>query len=187
MLYRGLVVEKQIKSRRGKTIHSPGPDDPIHIDTLNVVTTISSYLLGLPVFISGDGFLRDASQKRGKLEKNAKISEAVHLLIKYLEQFHDHAIYFWLDDTGAATELILNELHLSTSDWKSKPITEISQQVDKMLISTPGGVICSSDSGIIDKANSQLFDLAKHTLISAFDPEFIAIQKTYKSWYILCD
>lgn len=180
ILYRGVVSETKIKSRVTKAVQLPQVGDSIHIDALNVITTISSYLLGLPVFIARDGFLRDASQKRGNLEKNAKIRDAVQLLLKYLEQFHYHAIKFWLDDTGAATELIMHEIRQFTSNWKKQPKTEISQKIDKRLIELPNGVICTSDSVIIDEADCKVFDLAKHTILAAFNPDFIDLEKTYK-------
>jgi hypothetical protein len=180
MLYRGVVSAETVASRKSKTIYLQEFRKPIYIDTLNVITTISSYLLGLPVFISMDGFLRDASQKRGELEKNPKIADAVELLMRFLGQQDIPEIHFWLDDTGRATQTILDEIHKNSTTLTKKVKTEILKNVDKALKEASGGVICTSDSVIVDEFKSQVFDLAKHVIINAFSPDFIDLSTINK-------
>ena len=62
MLFRGVALEPLIMKRKSKIIKNPDPDADYMIDGYNVIRTIGSYLIGNLVFVSMDGFLRDASE-----------------------------------------------------------------------------------------------------------------------------
>ncbi len=177
MLYRGVVHSTVIQNRRKKFTDNPGKKPFFFIDGLNVITTVSSYLLGLPVFIAMDGLLRDASQKRGRLEDNPKIDEAVGLIQKYFLAINPENIVYYLDKAGAATEQSKKAIQQYSAQFQHPPKFEIPDQVDKKLIHIPNGMICTSDSGIIDACNTFVFDLARHVIDYFYHPDYIDINK----------
>ena len=77
MLFRGVALEAVIKKRNSKIIKSPDPYADYMIDGYNVIRTIGSYLIGNLVFVSMDGFLRDASEIHKKSIKEDVIYKAI--------------------------------------------------------------------------------------------------------------
>jgi len=173
ILYRGVVLSSISNSRKQKLITPEKKLSPIFIDGCNVITTISSYLLGLPVFIAMDGLLRDAANKRGELENNPKLPEAIDLVLKYLSERNLHHPLFYLDQqvkNSAETE----QLIMRSSYAKFVlPDCRQSKNVDDELIAMTDGTVCSSDSEIIDKTKATVFDLAQNLLKCFFTPNFV--------------
>lgn len=184
ILYRGIARSTDIQFRKTKLTENPGGKPIFFIDGLNVITTMSSYLLGLPVFIAMDGLLRDASRKRGKLEENARMIEAVGLIQKYLLTLNPARIIYFLDKTGTATEQAKKAIQQNSAKFRQPVQIEIPDQVDKKLIEIEHGIICSSDSGIIDLCRADVFDLARHVLHHFYSPDIPDLREwsnqTYK-------
>ena len=62
MLYRGVCSRDESLNRKNKKLAALPENAVLHIDGYNVIRTIGSYLSGKQVFISVDGFLRDAAE-----------------------------------------------------------------------------------------------------------------------------
>lgn len=180
MLYRGIVADDIARLRQSKKITRIGKEMILHIDCLNVITTVSSYLLGLPVFISLDSILRDASLKRGKLEKNPKLAESINLIMGFLsDQPADKAI-FYIDEAGEITEKIVRMLPELFSDGSQTYEMKVVKDADLLLLDALEGVVCTSDSEIIDHSKCRIFDLARQTLENAFQPLFLDLKNLIK-------
>ncbi len=52
----------------------------------------------------------------------------------------------------------------------------MSQTVDNDLFSLVKGIVATSDSGIIDRSNCRIFDLARHLLNDNFQPDFLDLK-----------
>jgi hypothetical protein len=177
MLYRGIAPENIAEKRRQKIINiEAARSQELFIDGFNVILTISSYLQGLPLFLSNDGYLRDASMMRGKIEMTYKIRESVKLIFEFLDKNLICQANFFLDQKvkiHPAIIAIFNEFQLSES---CKYAAYPTEKPDKVLSEISSGIVCTSDSGIIDSCKSQVFDLAFHVLHSLFNPNFEKLQ-----------
>ncbi len=177
ILYRGIAPESKNEERRKKAI---GPDEAsgrdLHIDGFNVLMTIASYLAGKPVFVSSDGFLRDASAMRGKMKYDKKTDEALLLLMEYLSLFNG-AQYLYLDvKVGFYGKISERVGELSQRENKDKlPKIIVSRSVDNDLSDLDSGIVATSDSQIIDSTNASVLDLAKHVLMERFHPGFYVV------------
>jgi hypothetical protein len=177
MLYRGIAPENIAEKRRQKiiSIEAAGCKE-LFIDGFNVILTISSYLQGLPLFLSNDGFLRDASMMRGKIEMTNKIRDSVKLIFEFLVKNSIGKANFILDKNVAIhPEIIavINEFQLLEScNYETHP----TEKTDKTLSEISSGIVCTSDSGIIDSCKSPVFDLAFHVLQSRFHPHFLSLR-----------
>lgn len=174
MLYRGIVPEIVAKIRKLKAINQTlicGQE--LFIDGFNVILTISAYLLGLPLFMANDGFLRDASALRGKINMQNKLMEAINLLVEFTETINTEKIHIFLDQKVKIHQEILKLLlEIQKRNFKIFEL-HISDNVDKELKSISSGIVCTSDSGIIESCNSPLFDLAFHVIKTRFCPQIL--------------
>ncbi len=175
ILYRGVVLSSQCNSRKQKIITPEKKLSPIFIDGFNVITTITSYLLGIPVFIAMDGLLRDAANKRGELDNNPKLVEAIDLILKYLSERNLQHPLFYLDQQVKFSDETAHLIMQSSFANFVFPECKQSQNVDDELIRMADSTVCSSDSGIIDKTQAPVFDLAQHVLKYFFTPNFVDI------------
>ncbi len=176
MLYRGVFAQEQRVARRKKLATIPVA--PLQIDGFNVLITIASYLQGLPVFLAGDGLLRDAAYVRGKIEMIATFEQATALLLKSLLHFEGGQMIFLDREVTAHKEI--EKMLTAAAIWDhSTQRLIITEKVDKTLISSYSGCVCTSDTGIIDAANIPVFDLARHVLAINFFPDFFDLSKAF--------
>lgn len=176
MLYRGLASREQVNRRKQKIITEYDGRSKLCIDGFNVITTVSSYLLGLPLFISLDEFLRDASQRRGKLEENIKMEEAVQLIAGYLQETKVASVDVYLDEAGEITGKVQSLILAETQKLFIDCNILISKNVDKALMTVNDGMVCTSDSEIIDHAPGRIFDLAFFVLHHFYHPELMDLR-----------
>lgn len=177
MLYRGIAPENIAEKRRQKIFSIEAVrSEELFIDGFNVILTISSYLQGLPLFLSNDGFLRDASMMRGKIEMTCKTRDSVKLMFEFLGNNSISKANFFLDkNVKIHTEIValINEFQSSESfKYEAYP----TEKTDKTLSEISSGIVCTSDSGIIDSCKSPVFDLAFHVVQSRFSPRFVELQ-----------
>ena len=181
MLYRGIVSLETATRRKTKIYTGTGKGLTLHIDCLNVITTISSYLLGLPVFISLDGFLRDASLKRGKLEENPKPGESMKLINGFLSDHSPEKIIFYIDEAGEITEKMVRLITGFSSDGLHNIEMKVVKEADRLLVVASEGVVCTSDSEIIDQSKCPVYDLARLPTEHAFHPSFLELKSLFAS------
>lgn len=176
MLYRGVFTQQKKTARQKKLVTMPRA--PLQIDGFNVLITIASYLQGLPVFLAGDGLVRDAAYVRGKIEMIATFERAAGLLLKSLHRIEGEQVIF-LDQEVTLHNDIGQMLAGATSWDESKHRLAIIEKVDEALKLTDNGCICTSDSGIIDAANIPFFDLARYVLASNFNSDFFDMSEVF--------
>ena len=174
MLYRGITTFENCKKRSSKLIREKyHKEKELHIDTLNQVYTISSYLNGNIVFISNDGFLRDASEIHGKTTRTDLLERSIDLILQYSKSQKIKYIFFYIDQQVTKHEQVVEIINKKISNFKFSIKIEVSETVDRILIETETGIIATSDSQIIDKSKVKIFDLARNTLEFHFNPMFI--------------
>lgn len=174
MLYRGVSAKEGNKFRSEKLIPEElVKDHDLFVDGLNQILTVAAYLNGNVVFISSDGFLRDASEIHGKIFRSALLSRTVKLICEYCRTLHLKQLIFYVDEQVNGAERIKNLLLKKTHELKINFKIVMSYRVDKELKSLTNGIIATSDSQVIQKSISNIFDLALQTLKFHFNPEII--------------
>lgn len=176
MLYRGVFTQQQKTARQRKLATMPGA--PLQIDGFNVLITIASYLQGLPVFLAGDGLVRDAAYVRGKIDMIATFERAAGLLLISLRRIEGEQLIFL--DREVTLHNHIGQMLARTPSWdKSRQRLAIIEKVDQALKLSDSGCICTSDTGIIDAANIPVFDLARHVLAENFNPDFLDLSEAF--------
>ena len=182
MLYRGIYSQKDCLTRLKKVIPTPASlqNNLLVIDGYNVLITIASYLQGLPVFVAGDGLLRDAAYARGKFQKMIKLPEAAGILACHLPRLITLRTEIYFDrQVGWHPEImtiIRQNLHVEEEKFQ----IAVLDNVDQTLINKSYGIICTSDSVIVAKTNCMVFDMARYALENSFHPEFMDLSRLVK-------
>jgi len=176
MLYRGIAPGIIAEGRKQKMISLGAiQNQELFVDGFNVILTISAYLQGLPLFLSNDGFLRDASMMRGKIQMTDKIRESLFLIFDFIRNQKVVSVHFYLDQKVEIHHQIIEAIK-EFPLWKSGILTILSSnQVDRDLSEITNGIVCTSDSGIIDRSKSPIFDLAFFVLQQQFHPQIISL------------
>lgn len=177
MLYRGVSPSAEAKKRKAKKTR-PGDLERIesfHIDTLNVVITIHSYLAGKPVFISSDGFLRDAAESHGN-DDLPHLGRTMEMLARFLEEKDIGNCSFYLDKKADILLPVLRSLRLSLEPAGFNTRILVSSTTDKHLEKASKGIVATSDSAIIDRTTLPVADLPGEILRFHFNPDFISLE-----------
>lgn len=177
ILYRGISSKKSSDYRRSKkTNHFKS--GTIIIDVYNILFTFANYLNGRPVFIADDGFLRDAGELRGRISKKKLLGRIKELLFKFLDQHVQYNYLFYIDQPVSNSGKLAVEINefLSLKQIEGKAYT--CDSADNMIISeaTSEDTVCSSDSIIIEKTKTSVFDLSFYILQREFKTNFICLE-----------
>lgn len=179
MLYRGIQTEATRKKRAGKLIFETETlaGKELALDGFNVLIAIASYLQGLPVFIASDNWLRDAAHLRNKIQKITRFADAIECLLAHLRVLNPGNVLIFLDKKADLHQQ-LKDFLLDSAFWEKDRFSIIvSDLVDEDLMAINSGILCTSDSEIIDHTTCRLFDLARNTLENAFRPDFVDMRE----------
>jgi hypothetical protein len=181
MLFRGISTQKSSADRRKKQGSVSGlPAQKLLVDTANQLLTIASYLNGNAVFISTDGFLRDASGIHGKALQIPLLQRSIDLVLSYFRLHRTKHHVFFVDVQMQKMKAIMPVIHEMAMQHGLSFEVIISGSVDQLLESAGEGLVCTSDSEIIEKTSQPVFDLARHTLTHFFSPEFSDLREILK-------
>jgi hypothetical protein len=173
MLYRGVCSTSEMLLRQQKTLRLLHAPADLSIDGYNVIRTIGSYLSGKQVFISMDGFLRDAAEMHSSVLKEGLLDRIINLIFSYLKKQKIKSLKVFLDrpisKSGELAHLINRRLPEESISGSAQ--TEYSP--DHHLKDIKAGVISTSDSAIIDNSQVKVFDLAKAVIEYHFSPDFL--------------
>jgi hypothetical protein len=167
MLSRGIFRKDDIQRRNRKTIRQIDYQ-AVSIDAYNVLFTISNYLLGRMVFLSNDGFLRDAGEVYGKLHKDPVFPRAIEMTLKYLRKKSPSSVSFLLDKPISHSAELAGRLRSNLEREKIPGDAQVDKNPDAVLILQGNGIIASSDSDILDETELPIVDLAHLVLADNF-------------------
>ncbi len=177
MLFRGITTQKQAGARKSKSIGQiPADTSIMFIDGFNALLTIGSYLNGNQVYIAADGFLRDASEVHGKIFRTALVEKALRLIFEYLDSIPLSGSRIYIDEAVTHSEALYKRIMFLKQEYNIELLPILSEAVDHTLEKQKTGIIASSDSTIIDRAKTHIFDLPRHVLEFHFKPEFISLE-----------
>jgi hypothetical protein len=155
LLYRGIFDGKSSRRRGEKRVEvDTASSSPLLIDGLNVLITLESYLQGLLVFLSLDGYVRDVSEYYGSYKPGKNTVHAVDLLIGCIEERSGKTAIF-LDRNAAAS----SECTAMIEDRakKTPPALELFtiSNPDRVLVERSASMhraaVATSDTEILDQ------------------------------------
>lgn len=177
MLFRGVQTNTECESRKEKQLIKPEKKDKLYIDGYNIIRTIGSYLLGKTLFISMDGFLRDASEMHRATLNNKTLKQTLKLIFEYFDHLETEHVEVFLDQPISKSGELASELNKRFSLIDLDGLATTVHSPDYHLKQIHDGIVCTADSNIIDSSKVKVFDLAKATLDFNFHPEFIDLTK----------
>ncbi len=172
VLYRGIAAKEKIISRQER-ITDTIIGKEIHIDGYNVLFTLLNYKLGRLVFISSDNICRDAGSLFGKIRKQKDFITTLIQLVNYLALvkpsyvriFFDSPVSFSQDHRLMADNLLF--------DKGLDGDVQVVRSADYELKQVTNGIICTSDSAIIDQTKNPVADLSFHLIHHYYKPELL--------------
>jgi hypothetical protein len=172
LLNRGIMRKRDAVERYKKTIQSI-KNSRLLIDTYNVLLIISNYLLGRIVFISTDGFIRDAGETHGKINRDKVFMRSVQYLVEYLDAERPSEIVFYIDNPVSYSGDLAEHLSRCLKEKKLNGDAIVVNNPDKELILQKEGIIATSDSEVMNGTSCKICDLAALILNSRFQVQLI--------------
>jgi hypothetical protein len=172
LLNRGIVRKKDAVDRYKKSVHNI-KDSVLFIDTYNVLLIISNYLLGRTVFISTDGFIRDAGETHAKINREKVFMRSVDYLMEYLVTAGPSEIVFYIDNPVSYSGDLAEHLRGCLKEKKLNGQAVVVNNPDKELMLKKEGIIATSDSEVMNGADCKICDLAAMVLNSRFQLQII--------------
>ncbi len=180
VLLRGIVNKKTAIERKKKLLLEEKIfNKTLLVDCYNVLITVNSYLKGKFLYIANDGFLRDASETHGKLDKSDFIEKVLALLFKYLITVKIKDVNMYIDSPVSHSKEFSVKIDKLFNEYKINGKNLIVKSADYYLINSSDGICSTSDSTIIDNRD-EVFDLAFYILKYHFNPDFIFINSYFK-------
>ena len=177
ILFRGIATREKCRLRKSRNVRNLKPESTLFIDGYNVIRTIGSCLSGKTVFISLDGFLRDAAEMHRSVLKERVLIQSINVMFEFLVKSQISRVTIYLDEPiSKSGELasVLNDKFLKTGiDGHALTV----HSPDHHLKEVKEGIICTADSAVVDNCQVKVYDLAKAILILNFKPEFINFEK----------
>jgi hypothetical protein len=167
LLSRGIFREDDIRRRIRRTVRHIGSRS-VSIDAYNVLFTISNYLLGRMVFVSNDGFLRDAGEVYGKLHRDPVFARAITMTMNYLKKTGPAHVAFLLDKPISYSAELAGKLRADLEGEMIPGDAQVDKNPDAVLIRQSSGIIATSDSDILDETELPVVDLAHLVLSDSF-------------------
>jgi hypothetical protein len=173
LLFRGVAPEIISLNRKKKTTNIIAlQNSSLHIDGLNQIWTIATYLSGGLVFIALDGLLRDVSEIHGNTMKLNLVDKSIKILIKCLKNIGNCSFEIYIDEQVNHAQEIISKI-ISISEKEKLPLKlYTSKVVDYKLKNITSGFLATSDSEIIDKSKVPIIDFARNCLEKEFNPYF---------------
>lgn len=181
VLYRGVSSAAEATSRTGKITQNV-VELPLHVDGLNVLYTVANYLYGKVLFLSTDGWLRDAAEvhgaKAGASRKHGEIlDEAVSILFWWLARNRPIRVDFYLDRPVSLSGELAARLRSRLAELELPGSAVTIQSADFALKRVIDAVVATSDSTIIDACRCRVCDLAYLVLSERFSPLFVDLRQ----------
>ena len=178
ILYRGVTSSEKAIKRREKLITIEQLNNrTLHIDLFNVLFTIAAYLRGFPVYIAMDGLVRDASESHDSHEWVEHLEKALDLLMKQFDKLGASSISIYLDNPLHMSGYLAKEIEKRQEFVKTSIEIMTVDSPDHYIMNATDGVVCTSDSGIIDRISLPVFDLPGYVLNEKFSARLMRLEE----------
>lgn len=182
VLFRG-IFNKQENSERSQKLTSNLNACVLYIDFYNVLFTLLNYKLGRLVFISTDKLCRDAGSLFGKLKKENYFTDTTNQIMDFLKILKLEYLVFYIDSPVSFSrehkiflDRKISELQISGESMRVK-------SADNELKKKREGIICTSDSAIIDASEQPIADLSHLALNYFYKPDLLDLSLMLEDIY----
>ena len=159
LLHRGVFSDSDSNSRRKKIISTKDiQKKDLVIDGHNVLITLEAGLLGRPLVLADDGFVRDISGLSGSFRKTETTEEAFQLIANFLKKAKPRQTLFLFDAPISNSGKLAQGVRILLKRENLLGDARAVKVPEKILIGFPG-VIATSDTAIIDQSE-KVVDLA---------------------------
>ena len=132
------------------------------LDGHNILITIESSLLGFPVFLADDGFMRDARKLSRRFRARDSSFKALDLIMETLLCLRPGWVSFFLDRPLSKSGLLAEKIREKLSCLGLPGEARLVSSVDKKL-GQGEEIVASADAYLIEKSG-QLFDLSGYVI-----------------------
>jgi len=168
ILFRG-VLDSAASHQNGKRLLQDLPEGAdLSVDGYNILFTIINYLRGAPVFVSTDGFVRDAGGAHGRISDEAQFQETISVMTSALAVLKPLHVEFFLDAPVSGSYRHAEQIRAAMQSARLSSQVEVAKSADQCLISSASAILATSDSAILARAGKPVFDLARHVLESRY-------------------
>ncbi|MCX8180609.1 MAG: DUF434 domain-containing protein [Thermofilaceae archaeon] len=156
-LYRGVFDSATSKKRAAKILRSS--PDRLTVDGFNVLSTISSALIGDTLLFATDGFVRDLAAAIRKVEVSRGLISPLVLMLSFLSHLRVREVIIVFDAQVSRSGELVKIVNSLLPSYIPLGEAFTSKQADNSLLSLGKHyTLATSDSVLIDRASS-VFDL----------------------------
>ncbi len=170
-LFRGVAGTERSAERRKKLVGSPAADE-LHLDAYNVLLTILNYRQGRMVFVSSDGFLRDAGGSHGRIGDKKLFLDLMGDFVDFLASRGLRGLRFYLDSPVSRSAEHAAGLREAVAAAGLAGGCELYESADFGLKRASPPCAATSDSAIIDALTCPFYDAARDFLSERYGPDF---------------
>lgn len=140
----------------------------LSVDGYNILFTIINYLRGAPVFVSTDGFVRDAGGAHGRISDETQFQATIGVIASELRALKPLHVEFFLDAPVSGSYCHAELIRVAMQSACLSSHVEVIKSADQSLITSASAILATSDSAILTRAGKPVFDLAHHVLESHY-------------------
>jgi hypothetical protein len=175
VLYRG-ISSTQLSNNRKIRLITNIKNKNLFIDGYNVLFTILNYRLGKIVFISTDGIMRDAGSLHGKIRNDELFYNCITLLFDFFTSNNPAYLNVFLDSPVSHSAKHKNIIDKALEESSLNGGCKLVKSPDLEIKQNTDGIICSSDTAIIDRTENNIADIPRAVLEKKFSPELFKIE-----------
>lgn len=163
IIYRSIFPSKiidKIKSKEVSIHHLK--DNILAVDWYNILITVNSGVVGVPLYLGNDGFIRDIRGLYGRMEAMQNITNTIDIIINVLLELPIRGVKIYLEKNVSYSGEMRKELEniLKTAYMKEYNVI-LTQYVDKAMIQED--IVATSDSYILMECK-KIFNLIRYIL-----------------------
>ncbi len=176
-LRRGVFADAVAHERRKKRVSVEElKGNGLAIDGHNCIITLESALKGKPIIRADDAFIRDIAGVSGGYKESAETGQALGLIMDLLRTAAPQEVRFLLDapisGSGELASRIRDLMHKGGIQGDASAV-----KVPERIMTSYEGIIVSSDTAVIDRAD-RVFDLAGYLILEHLRTPYIDIKKS---------
>lgn len=176
ILVRGITSSTQIAERNNKKALSINNEE-IYIDGFNVFYTLTNYLMGRTVLVANDGFLRDTGEVTGKNQSSPHFIASINHTINLLVKENVKGIFIIFDEPVSHSGNLAALCNKTLETKNIKGWAKTVKSPDTVLKSLKKGVIATSDSAILDSAQTKIFDLSGYIIHEMYRASLMSVSE----------
>lgn len=146
-----------------------GDQRPLFVDGYNLLITLESALSGGLVLIGRDGCTRDLASLHGTYRTVEETVPALELIGHFLAERHDSEVTWYLDAPVSNSARLATLIRTTGANHSWRWSTQVVGNPDPVLAAAQNAVVASSDSWIIDRAET--WTPLSRTAIEALVPD----------------